>query len=104
MAQFRQSTMKSLRLLNQFESLLSLILVALFFISPGEAGVSQTFCIKPNETTECGSVEENQCIDSSCYTLPYYSALQVSCLEGSWNGQLAMSLYKLIAFVLRTLT
>ena len=64
-AQVCQSTMKSL------QSLLLLILIVLFIISPGEAGVSQTFCIKPNETTECGSGEE--CIDSSCYTLPYYS-------------------------------
>ena len=37
--------------------------------------------------------------------LPYrYSVLQVSCLEGLGNGQLAMSLYKLIAFVSCTLT
>ena len=33
-----------------------------------------------------------------------YSALQVSCLAGVVNEQLSMSLYKLIAFVLCTIT
>ena len=34
----------------------------------------------------------------------FYSALQVSCLAGVVNEQLSMSLYKLIAFVLCTIT
>ena len=36
-------------------------------------------------------------------TMSAYGALQVSCLEGLGNGQLAMSLYKLIASVSCTL-
>ena len=37
-------------------------------------------------------------------TILQYSALQVSCLAGVVNQQLSMSLYKLIAFVLCTIT
>ena len=59
-----------MKLLNMNQNLLSLILVVLFIIPPGEAGVSQTFCIKPNETTECGSTSVKDC--PRCHTLEYY--------------------------------
>ena len=55
--------------MKSLQYLLSLILVVLFIIPPGEAEVSQTFCITPNETTECGSVEDCQ----EYHTLQYYS-------------------------------
>ena len=42
--------------------------------------------------------------DSDVNMQECYSALQVSCLAGVVNEQLSMSLYKLIAFVLCTIT
>ena len=52
---------------------------------------------------QCDSAKK-ACYTAAMFMVCCYSALQVSCLAGVVNEQLSMSLYKLIAFVLCTIT